>query len=205
MPATESRQESYGQAGLTPVDRLGVYLSRRAIARELPQLPGQVLDLGCGYDAPLLNWLTERGFRGTGIDVSFSPETLANPQLTTLEGVIEERLDELPPGSFQCIFAISVLEHIWQPEGIIAKAHELLEPGGKLVVNVPTWLGRYALEFSAFKLSFSPKLEMDDHKSYYNKRNLWPLLRAAGFLPSDMTLRYHKFGLNLFAVAQRTA
>jgi hypothetical protein len=44
---------------------------------------------------------------------------------------------------------------------------------------------------------------MDDHKMYYNKRDLWPLLVRAGFKPSLIKLRYHKFGLNLFAVAQR--
>jgi hypothetical protein len=38
---------------------------------------------------------------------------------------------------------------------------------------------------------------------YYNKRDLWPLLVRAGFKPSCINLRYHKFRLNLFAVAKR--
>jgi hypothetical protein len=44
---------------------------------------------------------------------------------------------------------------------------------------------------------------MDDHKMYYDKRDLWPLLIRAGFKPSLISLRYHKFGLNLFAAARR--
>ena len=41
---------------------------------------------------------------------------------------------------------------------------------------------------------------MEDHKMYFDKRDLWPLLVKAGFLPSRIkALRYHKFGLNLFS------
>ena len=51
---------------------------------------------------------------------------------------------------------------------------------------------------SAFRLGTSPALEMDDHKMYYDARDLWPLLVRAGFKPSGIQLSYHKFGLNLF-------
>jgi hypothetical protein len=44
---------------------------------------------------------------------------------------------------------------------------------------------------------------MDDHKMYYNRRDLWPLLVRAGFKPSRIKLKYNKFGLNLFAVIQK--
>jgi len=50
---------------------------------------------------------------------------------------------------------------------------------------------------------FAPKEEMDDHKMYYDKRDLWPVLVKAGFLPSNLKLRYHKFRLNLFASARK--
>ena len=72
-----------------------------------------------------------------------------------------------------------------------------------LLANVPTWWGKAFLELSAFRLGTSPPEEMDDHKMYYDKRDLWPLLVRAGFRPSRIRLRYHKFGLNLFAVARR--
>jgi hypothetical protein len=78
-----------------------------------------------------------------------------------------------------------------------------LRPGGVLLVNVPTWLGKIFLEYAAFDLKLAPKEEMDDHKMYYNKRDLWPVLVKAGFLPSSLKLRYHKFGLNLFASARK--
>jgi len=79
----------------------------------------------------------------------------------------------------------------------------VLAPGGVVFVNVPSWWGKVFLEFSAFRLGLSPRIEMDDHKMYYDKCDLWPLLVRAGFLPSGLRLRYHKFGLNLFATAAR--
>ena len=69
------------------------------------------------------------------------------------------------------------------------------------MINVPTWMGKPFLEFSAFRLGTSPALEMDDHKMYYSKRDLWPILVRAGFKPSGIRMRYHKFGLNLLVSA----
>jgi hypothetical protein len=44
---------------------------------------------------------------------------------------------------------------------------------------------------------------MDDHKMYYNKRDLWPILVKSGFLPSKIKMHYHKFYLNLFSIAKK--
>jgi SAM-dependent methyltransferase len=98
---------------------------------------------------------------------------------------------------------ISVLEHLVDPEFVARSAWRLLRPSGLLLINVPTWIGKRFLELSAFRLGFSPKVEIDDHKMYYGKRDLWPLLVRSGFKPSGIQLRYHKFGLNLFAAAKK--
>jgi len=57
------------------------------------------------------------------------------------------------------------------------------------------------LELSAFKFRTSPACEMDDHKMYYSKRDLWPLLVRAGFKPSRIRLEYRKLCMILFATA----
>ena len=43
---------------------------------------------------------------------------------------------------------------------------------------------------------------MDDHKRYYDPRDLWPMLVDAGLQPSEIRIRRHKFGLNTFAVCR---
>jgi SAM-dependent methyltransferase len=196
--------ESYGQKKLTVVDRIGVWLSGRAISRELPNRSDlEVLELGCGFRATQLRALNPRLKRGTGVDFRLAPELASLPNFTFHEGTIEETLPKLTAQTFDAILVISVLEHLHDPLLVIQAVRALLRPAGVLLINVPTWRGKAFLEFSAFRLGLSPKVEMDDHKMYYDKRDLWPLLVRAGFKPSLIKLRYHKFGLNLFAVARR--
>ena len=196
--------ESYGQQSLTFVDRAGVWLSQRAILRHLPDRSDlEVLELGCGFRAAQLLALEGRLKHGVGVDFQIAPELRAREKFTFYEGTIEETLPKLAGQSFDAILLISVLEHLNDPLPVVESARAMLKPSGVLLINVPTWRGKSFLEFSAFRLGLSPKLEMDDHKMYYDKRDLWPLLVRAGFKPSQLKLRYHKFGLNLFAVARR--
>lgn len=98
---------------------------------------------------------------------------------------------------------ISVLEHLEGPQEILNHCYRLLRSGGSLIINVPTWRGKKYLEFSAFRLGQSPVCEMDDHKMYYDKRDLWPGLVRSGFKPRRIKLSYYKFGLNLFGVCRK--
>jgi SAM-dependent methyltransferase len=190
--------ESYGQRGVTWVDRFGVWLSQRAIRRWLPRTGElSVLELGCGFRATQLVALGNRLKNGVGVDLK------SHPKLRFIESTIEEALPKLERGAFDAVLLISVLEHLWEPLETLKAAHALLRAGGVLLINVPTWRGKWFLEFSAFRLGWSPKTEMDDHKMYYDKRDLWPLLVRAGFLPSVIRMKYHKFGMNLFAAARK--
>ena len=196
--------ESYGQKKLTFVDRFGNWLSQRAIKRRLPdRFDLEVLELGCGFRATQLLALGPRLKHGVGVDFQLAPELAALDKFTFHEGTIEETLLKLASQRFDAVLLISVLEHLRDPLFVIEAVRGLLRPSGLLLINVPTWRGKGFLEFSAFRLHLSPKIEMDDHKMYYDKRDLWPLLVRAGFKPSLIKLRYHKFGLNLFAAARR--
>lgn len=61
------------------------------------------------------------------------------------------------------------------------------------------------LELIAFKLKINNTafIEMNDHKTYYNKKELWNVLVKSRFLPSNIKLKYHKFLLNLFAIIEK--
>jgi SAM-dependent methyltransferase len=196
--------ESYGQRGLTLADRVGVWLSRRAIRRHLPNRNElEVLELGCGYRASQLIALEPKLKRGIGVDLQIAPELRMLERFTFHQGTIEEILPKLESETLDVVMLISVLEHLADPQFVIQSAWRLLRPSGLLLINVPTWIGKRFLELSAFRLGLSPKVEIDDHKMYYGKRDLWPMLVRSGFKPSQIRLTYHKFGLNLFAVAKK--
>jgi SAM-dependent methyltransferase len=141
--------------------------------------------------------------RGIGVDFQIEPKLRELQGYTFHEGAIEDTLPKLEGEQLDVVMLISVLEHLSEPQVILQTAWRLLKPSGILLINVPTWLGKTFLEFSAFRLGLSPKVEMDDHKMYYNKRSLWPLLVRAGFKPSQIRLRYYKLGLNLLAIATK--
>lgn len=196
--------ESYGQKELTIVDRFGVWLSGRAIQRELPKRNDlEVLDLGCGYRATQLLALAPKIRRGVGVDFQIAPELESLDRFTFHKGTMEEVLPRLAGQSFDAVLLISVLEHLTDPLFVLEVVRGMLKNSGALLINVPTWRGKRVLEFSAFRLGLSPKVEIADHKTYYDKRDLRPLLIQAGFKPGLIKLRYHKFTLNLFAVARR--
>jgi SAM-dependent methyltransferase len=194
--------ESFGIQGTSFVDRFGVWLSQGAIRRAIKNRKNLVaLELGCGYHATQLIALKDRLSKGVGVDFKIAPELHTAAGLQFHECEIESAFEKLEKNSFDLILMISVLEHLKNATQVLCDVHQLLRQDGVLLINVPTWRGKFFLEFSAFRLGLSPKVEMDDHKMYYDKRDLWPLLVQAGFKPSKITMRYHKFGLNLFAAA----
>jgi SAM-dependent methyltransferase len=140
--------------------------------------------------------------RGIGVDVSIAPECDEIPRLEFVRTSIESALPDLPSRAFDLILLISVLEHLDSPSTVLSHCRRILKPDGSLMVNVPTWLAKPVLELSAFKWGMSPAYEMDDHKMYYSKRDLWPLLVKAGFKPSRIRLKYHRLGMILFGVAR---
>jgi SAM-dependent methyltransferase len=194
----------FGTTKLTLVDRFGVWLSQRAIDRHLPPRGElDILELGCGLRAQNLVALLPRARRVVGIDFRIAEDVKRIARTKFIEGPIDVASAGLEADSFDAILFISVLEHLWDPLTVLRGCHSWLRPGGVLLVNVPTWLGKVFLEYSAFQLQTSPKAEMDDHKMYYDKRDLWPLLVKAGFAPSSIRMSYHKFRLNLFAAARK--
>lgn len=202
-----TRKTSYGEAGgLTLVDRLGVWLSARQMRRWVPSFRGlHVADLGCGHDARFARTLVGEARSILLADVSLAPDLAAMPGVVTRTGPLEETLPTLADGSLDVVLCISVLEHLWEPEAALRHVHRALAPGGTFLVNVPSWAGKRALEASAFQLGTSPREEMNDHKMYYDVRDLWPLLVRAGFVPEDIRCFSHKLGLNTFAACRKAA
>ena len=199
----EFRTEAFGeQHSLTAIDRFGVWLSWRQIRRHAVFDGRRVADFGCGYQASLARLILPRAAHLALADVSLAPDLACHPKVTAMQGTIPECLAGLPDRSFDVILCVSVLEHLWEPLRALREFRRLVAPGGTCLLNVPTWRGKFFLEFSAFRLGLSPAAEMDDHKTYYDPRDLWPLLVQAGFRPKHLRCFTHKFGLNTFAVCK---
>lgn len=203
--ARSDRQASFGQDHkLTAIDRLGVWLSDRRIQREAGAFDGRrVADIGCGYQAAFAMRIYPQVASLTLLDVAINPALRNLPNLRCVEGRLPEAVAGLDSESIDVLVCNSVLEHLWDPVQTLREFWRILAPGGVAFLNVPSWRGKWFLEFSAFRLHLSPASEMNDHKSYYDPRDLWPLLVRGGFVPQDIICRRHKFTLNTYAVCRK--
>jgi SAM-dependent methyltransferase len=198
------RERAYGQ-GYAPtlIDRFGVWLSGRQIRRHVGSLAGKRLgDFGCGYHATFVRTALGELDEAVLVDSALAQDLKARTNVTAIEGTLPDALDGIPSGSLDVILCVSVLEHLWNPLAVMESCARIIRPGGLCLFNVPSWRGKWFLEFSAFRLGLSPKEEMDDHKAYYDVKDLWPLIVRAGFRPSDIHCFPHKAGLNTFAVCR---
>jgi SAM-dependent methyltransferase len=199
----EIRDAAFGERyRLTAVDRFGIWLSSRQIRKHASFAGKRVADFGCGFHAPFIRSVLEQAAHVTLVDVSLAADLKGHSKITAIEGGLPESLAGIPDESLDVILCVSVLEHLWEPLRALREFRRLLAPGGTCLLNVPSWRGKFFLEFSAFRLGLSPESEMDDHKMYYDTRDLWPLLVQAGFRPSRLRCFGHKFGLNTFAVCK---
>jgi SAM-dependent methyltransferase len=181
------------------VDRAGRWLSTRRMRRYLGSVDGRrAADIGCGFDAALGITLFADARSVLLIDVAID-ETLASTSRTLLAGHLPHVLDEVPTGSVDAVICNNVLEHLDEPYATATGLYRITAEGGVCVINVPSWRGKRFLELAAFRLGVAPVEEMNDHRTYYDPRDLWPMLVRAGFRPSDIKVTRHKAGLNTIA------
>jgi SAM-dependent methyltransferase len=107
-----------------------------AEARNLPH-GAAVLDVGCGEGA-LLWGLRQQGLEAHGCDLAPPAVELAR-QLVGQERVHVGTIAEVPyrPGTFDCIIALEVIEHLPNPRPFLDCVTALLKPGGTLLLTTP--------------------------------------------------------------------
>lgn len=206
LTGRDLRRRAYGQDNkLSLVERFGTWLSWNRIQRSVSGFAGKrVADVGCGYHAHFGRTLLDRAEHLVLLDIELDPDLHRDPRITAIEGYLPGTLSQVADGSLDVVLCNSVLEHLWEPDAALAEFYRILAAGGIALLNVPSWRGKGFLEFAAFRVGLSTE-EMDDHKMYYDPRDLWPLLVRSGFRPRDIRCFRHKFGLNTFAACRKTA
>ncbi len=197
----QQRSSAYGQHRVpTVVDRFGVWLGAREVRRQARFDGARFADFGCGFQASFARTQIDRATTALLVDIALAEDLKRHPKVTAIEGFLLDVLPTVPTASLDIVLCLSVLEHLWEPSVALEHFRRIVAPGGVVILNVPSWLGKRFLELAAFRVGVSPAEEMDDHKAYYDPRDLWPLLVAAGFRPRMISCHRHKFGLNTTAV-----
>jgi SAM-dependent methyltransferase len=122
-----------GERVVTPAGGFNPTWQRHVAAYALaaPELgPGPVLDLGCGVGHSY-HLLAPRETVG----VDRSPEALAGQDRRTV--VADMRALPFPAGSFGSVLSVHSVEHVPDPERVVAEAARVLEPDGVAVFVTP--------------------------------------------------------------------
>jgi 2-polyprenyl-3-methyl-5-hydroxy-6-metoxy-1,4-benzoquinol methylase len=188
----------FSQIGYREVENSQRNQTRLALLMEHCQ-NGRLLEVGCGQGGFLR--LAEKQFEVTGIDVSHQAVSALRPHFGERVNVLNIEQRPLPLRDLQAVAAFNILEHLRQPEKVVAKLFAALSHGGVLVGSVPnnsgatgrvvTQLGNFfdrthvstltpptwqrIFQHSGFSsITFFGELTLGRNRCVYIRRPLWP-------------------------------
>lgn len=167
-------------------------LIERSLARRMRWLArvagrGRLLDVGAAYGFGL------RAARAAGFDamgVEIAPEAAAAARARA--GVPVLAADFLAadlPGGFAAITMFDVLEHMRDPRACVARARELLAPGGVLAVET----GDVASPWARLLGRRWYFLDPPQHLSYFTAAGLAAMMREAALEPLGRARRFGRW------------
>lgn len=147
----------------------------------VPEPGMRLLDVGCGSGTTFhpfgrrysLRWLSRRGVAAEGVEPD--PRAFAEARSAGLRVTHGDLLGaDLPLGAYDVVRFNHSLEHVHDPAAYLARARDLLKPGGLLVVSAPNYDG-------ATYGRFPRAVEAPRHLFYFNPGSLRGHLEARGF------------------------
>lgn len=181
-------------------DRREGYFSglRSGIGALLPAETRHLLSIGCasGRTEALLK---EQLGLAEVVGVEFEP-TIAEQARAVLDAVHIGDIEALdlpyPPGHFDAILCLDVLEHLRDPWKVLAgKLRPLLAPGGVIVVSVPNvryWMVLWQLFWGRWEYARRGILDIG-HLRFFTPRTARQMLADAGFAAITVHRKYRLY------------
>ena len=136
--------------------------------------PGTLVDVGCGRGEYLTSF-AKRGFNVIGIDKAHSARRMAAGLRVEIANVERDRLP-VPDGSVDYVYSKSLIEHLHEPDGMLAECLRILKPGGRAVIMTPSWRHQRRVFYEDYT-----------HVSPFTINGLTDAMTLAGF--SDVSVR----------------
>jgi len=130
MTAIDRENLVYAKGKINPID-----LEERIMFSFLPKPEGQILDIGCGV-GNITKKIQSLGFSVNGVD--FSEEAIKKA-MTRIPAKCWD-LDKGIPfnnNSFDIVWAGDVIEHVFDPIGLLEEINRVLKKDGHLFLSVP--------------------------------------------------------------------
>jgi SAM-dependent methyltransferase len=149
-------------------------------------LSGRLVDVGCG-NGLLQVYLASVGFPDSvGVEPSGNPTGRRALGLVLFNEAVEDFLTRPGmAGGFAIAVANHVLEHAYDPAGLLRQLRALVAPGGHVLIATPNLAGasmRWKTLLSRLGLKRRPFRHLDypKHLVLFDRRNLPRLIQAAG-------------------------
>jgi 2-polyprenyl-3-methyl-5-hydroxy-6-metoxy-1,4-benzoquinol methylase len=159
---------------------------------------GKLLDVGCGSGVFLRRW-QNLGWDVNGLEMD--PEAVKTArQVIQSDNVFHGTIDDLATNErYDVITLIHVIEHLLDPVATLKKCHDLLKPGGSIIISTPNSSGLGARILKKNWRGWEPPR----HIFLYNPKTLPEIVQKAGFTvesvltPSNATLLIWSFSLKI--------
>lgn len=140
-----------------------------------PFTGARLLEVGCG-NGSMLEKMQNRGWHVEGVE--FDPDCVARVEARGLKCYGRDLRElGLPDETFDAIYLGHVIEHLYEPGGLLKECWRVLKPDGHLVMTTPnakSWGHRhYRQDWRG--------LESPRHLQIFNPQNLLRLTKESGF------------------------
>jgi len=149
---------------------------RRARRIVRGRAPGVAIDVGCGRGL-LLDELRRLGWKVIGTELSDEAAEYARDALGIPVLIGEFQRLEIAPASVDVVVMWQTFEHMRDPNAVLARVHEVLRPGGVVVVSVPN-LESWQARFTGTRWHH---LDVPRHLHHYGESALRRMLEHHGF------------------------
>jgi ubiquinone/menaquinone biosynthesis C-methylase UbiE len=206
-PSLISKMQIFEEALLEPLARwVRFHQGHKFIPTDKPL---QIVDLGCGPQLRFYHFANKRGIKirhYTGVDPLVNNALVTkfknHSQITIVNRPLVKKIS-LKSNSADLVVAFAFFEHIDHPKEILAEAYRLLNPGGKIILTVPSVRAKAVLEFLSFKLNLISKREIEEHQQYFDQQSLMKLL-PKGINWQQVKHSYFELGMNNLFVIEKT-
>jgi len=170
--------------GFTENRAVMIYQSiNSAVLGSVPYGTQTLLDIGCGGGAFGAAVKATMPCSVVGVTYSEAEGRLARQNLDHVAVADLNHFDPTSLGQFDCIVCSHVLEHLHEPQQVLARLRACLNPGGRLLVALPNVLfWKQRLQFMRGRFSYTDGGLMDrTHVRFFDWNSAEQLVHEAGF------------------------